>query len=533
MNGYLIALAVFLAWLSLLYVGHKTKWLERHSMSPYGPFIMWKTKKGRELVDRLSSRKRFWGAYARIALWICAGSMILITVLLLWEATLVSKVAKAPSPELILGIPGLNPVIPLGYGILGLAIAIVVHELSHGIMTRLGGMKVISLGLLFLVFPMGAFVEPDEKELQAASRSKRSKVYAAGPATNIVVAMVFLLLFSNIMMTNVQPTHEGALATGVVEDSPAYLSGISAFSVITSIDGVPITSSHNFTSRESLSPGSTVTVQYYFKGALHTASNVTDGVVVAYTTAGFAASEYGLKPGMVLRSINDTLVGNLEGLSATMNLTRADKFVNATVMSYDASAGRFVVNGSVTQILLSDKHAYYAKYYPGENKEEYRGMGYLGAGFLPMGVSSRDANYYSGVLANPFAGDRSLHDFSMSWLRLIALPFLDLAPIRSPVSDLYHPSGSLAWMPDTMFWLLANSFYWIFWLNLMVGLTNVLPAVPLDGGYLFRDALDYVVSRIRGDYTKEKRENVVGSLTLMVALAILFLIVWQLVGPAI
>jgi membrane-associated protease RseP (regulator of RpoE activity) len=285
--------------------------------------------------------------------------------------------------------------------------------------------------------------------------------------------------------------------------------------------------------RESPSPGSTVTVQYYFKGALHTASNVTDGVVVAYTTAGFAASEYGLKPGMVLVSINDTNVSNLEVLSAAMNLTRADNLVNATVMSYDESAGRFVINGSVAEILLSDKHAYYAKYYPGENKEEYRGMGYLGAGFLPMGVSSRDAGYYSGVLANPFAGDRSLHDFSMSWLRLIALPFLDLAPIRSPVSDLYHPSGSLAWMPDTMFWLLANSFYWIFWLNLMVGLTNVLPAVPLDGGYLFRDALDYIVSRIKGDYTKEKRENVVGSLTLMVALAILFLIVWQLVGPAI
>jgi membrane-associated protease RseP (regulator of RpoE activity) len=83
-----------------------------------------------------------------------------------------------------------------------------------------------------------------------------------------------------------------------------------------------------------------------------------------------------------------------------------------------------------------------------------------------------------------------------------------------------------------MFWLLTNSLYWIFWLNLMIGLTNVLPAVPLDGGYIFRDGLDYLIDRKGTKYTKEKRDQLVGSISIALALTVLALILWQLVGPA-
>jgi len=114
MNGYLIALIVFLAWVGLVYFLNRTKWLERHSMSLMGPMIMWKTRRGKKFIERLASRKRFWNFYGKVALWICAGSMLLIMLLLLWEATIVPQIKNPPSPELILGIPGINPVIPLG-----------------------------------------------------------------------------------------------------------------------------------------------------------------------------------------------------------------------------------------------------------------------------------------------------------------------------------------------------------------------------------------------------------------------------------
>jgi len=531
MNGYLIALVVFLAWLGLIYFLKRSNVLERHSMSLYGPMIMWKTLRGREIIDRIASRKRFWEFYGRLALWVCGGSMVLIMLLLLWEATIVPQIDKAPSPELILGIPGINPIIPLGYGVLALVIAIVVHELAHGILARAGGIKVKSLGLVFMVFPIGAFMEPDEQELQTTTRRKRSRVFAAGPASNILLALVILGLFSGVMMSSVEPVHDGALAVGVVEGSPLGRAGIVPSALIVSVAGQPVTNGSDLDGDSYATPGTEVTIQYYFKGELNSTEAVY-GVVVAYVAEDFAAYNAGMTTGMVIVSLNGIPLSTTSDLSDAMSGLGAGETVPVSVMSFNESQGGFVVDGSIASVTLSDKWDYYDEYLPSENEPSFRGVGYLGGGFLNLGIRAQDADYYSSILAHPFEGNEDLSDFSRSWLRLVALPFLDLAPVRSPVTDLYEPSGSMAWMPDSAFWLLANSLYWIFWLNLMVGLTNVLPAVPLDGGYMFRDALDYLVDRSGTKYTKEKREKMVGSISIGLALLVLALILWQLVGPS-
>ncbi len=532
MNGYLIALIVFIAWIILIYILNKSKWLERHHMSLMGPMIMMKTQKGRDFIDRVSKRKRLWTIYGKLSLWICAGSMVTIMVLLLWEATIVDQVEQAPSPELILGIPGINPVIPLGYGILGLVVAIVVHELAHGIMTRLGNMKLVSLGVLFFVFPVGAFVEPDETELQSTTRKNRSRVFAAGPATNMIVAIIVLSLFSGVMMASVEPAEDGALAMGVVEGSPVNFAGVITSSLVTSIGDVELTSAEDLDEISSIDPGSLVDVEYSFSGEHLTASDVVYGLVVSYTVNDYAANIGGLHTGMVILSLNDTELRNMDDLRQAMLLTRAGQSVNVSIMSYEDANESFGIDPTITSLTLSDKYDFYEEFYPSDNEDSFIGQGYLGAGFLNMGLDVEDADYYAAILADPFDGDRNLDDFSRSWLRLIALPFLDLAPLRSPVTDLYEPSGAFAWMPAGAFWILTNSLYWIFWLNLMLGLTNVLPAVPLDGGYLFRDSADYLLSKIRKGLSTEQREKAVGTLTLMFALSVLFLILWQLIGPA-
>ncbi len=531
MNGYLIALIVFLAYVALVYVLNRVKFFEKHKMSLYGPIIMWRTVRGKRLIDRIAKRQGLWNFYANLSLWICAAAMVIIMLLLLWEATIVPQIKTPPSPELILGIPGINPVIPVGYGILALIVAIVVHEFAHGILTRVGGMKIQSLGVMFLVFPIGAFVEPDEKELQTTTRRKRSRVYAAGPATNIVVAMVMLSLFSGVMMSSVDVKEEGVIALGVVADSPAAVSGIVPSNVISRINGTAITSTADLDSRVA-DPGAIIEVQYFDRGELRTVSNVTDGLVIGYAADGFAAQEAGLKVGMVVISLNNTSLKNIKFLEQVMSKCRPGQTVNISAKGYNSSLQRFTFVPEIQKITLSDKYDYYARYDPNANTDDYRGVAYLGGGFLNLGIDDRNATYYSNVLAHPFRGDKNLGDFSTSWLRLIALPFLDLAPLRSPVTDIYEPSGSLAWMPDTVFWLITNSLYWIFWLNLMVGLTNVLPAVPLDGGYIFRDAIDYLLSRSGRSYTKEQKDRIVSAVTMSLALLVLGLILWQLVGPA-
>jgi membrane-associated protease RseP (regulator of RpoE activity) len=86
-------------------------------------------------------------------------------------------------------------------------------------------------------------------------------------------------------------------------------------------------------------------------------------------------------------------------------------------------------------------------------------------------------------------------------------------------------------MPDSAFWLVANSLYWIFWINLMVGLTNVLPMIPLDGGYIFRDAFDFVLTKLAKHAPKEKIEAWAGSFVTLLSLFVFGLILWQIVGP--
>lgn len=533
MNGYLIALIVLAAWIAAVYFLNKSKWFDRHGMSLMGPMVMWKTRKGRDLIDRIASRKWLWSLYGKVSLWVCAVAMVTIMVLLLWEATIVDQVEVAPSPELILGIPGINPVIPLWYGILGLVVAIVVHEISHGILTRLGGMRLQSMGVLFFVFPVGAFVEPDEAELRGTTRLKRAKVFAAGPASNLLLALAILALFSGVMMGSAKPVHDGALATGVVEGSPAYYADIPRVSVLVSVGGYEVASAESFNALSGIRPGDMVSVDYYYEGELLTAEEVAYGQVVSFAVEGYAAYEGGLRTGMVLASMEGTEVRTIDDLRSVMDMSSAGDVVDVTVLRYYEENQTFAPDPGIVSLELSDKYEFYKEFYPDDNDESYRGMAYLGAGFLTMGLNVRDSDYYSSMLAHPFQEADSMDGFSMSWLRLIALPFLDLAPIRSPVTDLYEPSGALAWMPDGVFWVLTNSLYWIFWLNLMIALTNVLPAVPLDGGHLFRDALDYVVSKVRPARTKEQREKTVGSATLTLALFVLFLILWQLVGPTV
>ncbi|MCD6461412.1 MAG: site-2 protease family protein, partial [Thermoplasmata archaeon] len=196
MNGYILALLILILYsifLLFLYLKKKEA-LEERGITFYGPFLMVRTLRGRSLLDRLagdgSGRTRLWRLYGDISIFLVMATMVIMFSLLLWQATFVANIPKerAPSPALYIGVPGINPIIPLWYGIIGLAVGIVVHEVAHGILTRVGGIKVKSMGLLFFIFPLGAFVEPDEDELKAAERRKRMRVYSVGPSTNLIFA---------------------------------------------------------------------------------------------------------------------------------------------------------------------------------------------------------------------------------------------------------------------------------------------------------------------------------------------------------
>jgi len=530
MNPYLAALLIFSAYLVLVIILKRKGILKKLGLTLWGPILIWRTQSGKRFIDWLARPRRFWRAFAGLSKALCVVVMIFIMGLLIWQTTLVSRIPAeaAPTPEMMLGIPGINPLIPIGYGILGLVVAIVVHEFAHGVLTRVGDMRVRSMGLIFMIFPLGAFVEPEEEELVKTDKRRRMDVYAVGPATNVIVALICALIFSGLFLASVVPLRDNPVVIQVAADGPADHAGIPFGSQIVSVNGYRINSTEDLEKLPAPDPGELVPVEYSHKGEFYT-HDVVSGVAVLQTSSGLPAAEAGIKEGMIIASINDTILRNPANFSLAMSKTRPYQTVNLTVLAYFPSNGTYEVSEHITNITLGSKHEYLASVAPAEIEGE--DIGFLGVNTAYIGAATSSPEVLIERIAHPISSADSAGELFSSLLYYIALPFAGLAPIQSPISDLYAAEGLLSWMPSGAFWIVANCFYWVFWINLMVGLTNVLPAVPLDGGYLFRDAVDWITARLKKDATEEERQRYVSQITYLLALIVLFLVLWQIIGP--
>ncbi len=130
-------------------------------------------------------------------------SGFLIALLFLTAFNILARMlAGEPScPQVAPVIPGVQiPQVPIFiplYAWLGIFLAMIVHEASHGIQALGEKIKLKSAGLLFLgFFPVGAFVEPDEKELKKADERAKLRLYSAGPSSNLFLMLpLFVVLF--------------------------------------------------------------------------------------------------------------------------------------------------------------------------------------------------------------------------------------------------------------------------------------------------------------------------------------------------
>jgi membrane-associated protease RseP (regulator of RpoE activity) len=451
-ESILIFFAIIIIYAVLVFHLHKKGFLKKHNISFYGPALMWRTERGIQFLKNRAKHVRLWKNYGNISLVFCFITMVLMTALMIMTAWLVFGFTPAqrnalPGPEVALVLPGINPILPLeflGYILVGLIIAIVVHEFSHGILALVDKIKVKSLGILYLIVPIGAFCEPDDEEVKKAQLLPRMRIYAAGPTANFVVVLLSILLFSLVFMPAVQPAAEGAVVFTVDTDSPA--------------------------------------------------------------------EQLGLQSGAIITSFNGTQISNGSDYFVAWNNTHANQTVGIS----------FIFNGitTTTQVKLLDKYAEYAKrstIYT--NNVSYKGKGYLGVQSL-----LRDSVFkeYLTILKNPF------YDFPRGLLTFYSLPllgyFAGYNPIVSPFTASYQITGPLGLLPASLFWIIMNAIYWIFWLNLAVSLFNVLPMVPLDGGFLFNDGIRALIVRLKKEMKEETKEKIVKNVSLVISLLILGLI---------
>jgi membrane-associated protease RseP (regulator of RpoE activity) len=62
----------------------------------------------------------------------------------------------------------------------------------------------------------------------------------------------------------------------------------------------------------------------------------------------------------------------------------------------------------------------------------------------------------------------------------------------------------------------------VFWLNLLLGISNALPAYPFDGGHLFHGFVSWLLEKI-GYGDEEKRQNATDSIMNSVSTLVLFM----------
>ncbi len=452
----LIVVIIFLSYFTIIVGLSKFGIFKKYNISTFGPIIMWRTKRGRKFLDKLSHARTFWRWYANIGILICIIAMVFMFFTVVIGAAIALTIKTEPlPPQNILVLPGLNPMIPIWYGIFGLAVGIIVHEFSHGILARRAKIKIKSMGLLLFIVPIGAFVEPDDKELEKLNRRERARMFAAGPTSNIIFGLLCAAIFSWIFIGSLVSAEDGILVLNVTEDFPAKEAGIEPGMMVTDLE--------------------------------------------AYDSNG--------------SYIDFAHIETREDFSDFMSNLKSNDILNVTVY-YNHKKIVF------ENVVLADKYNY-------SERDEDSGIGFLGVG-------TQDAEDFKESLAHPVlsAGDNVQQRRNNIFQYIFFLP-MDLEskilPFHSPLTDAYEVEGPLSALPTSLFWILANVFYYLFWLNFLLGIFNMIPAIPLDGGYVFRDGMDSLMERLRPTMDEKTRIGFINLIAVSLAffILILFLIIFM------
>lgn len=137
-------------------------------------------------------------------------------------------------------IPGIGVIVPF-IAWISLGLILIIHEFSHGILLVKYKEKLKSVGVILLgIFPMGAFVEQDDKTFIKKSEKKQILVLSAGPSSNLftmAIGFIILLLFTMMVSpivteinneyskttsgVRIASIEEQVSFFGIVKDSPA------------------------------------------------------------------------------------------------------------------------------------------------------------------------------------------------------------------------------------------------------------------------------------------------------------------------
>ncbi len=272
-----IASIVFLVLFAIILYVHRKKLTIQKILWPVLYLGMYKTKFGLQFMDNFAKKYpktlKILG-YIGIVVGFLGMGIIAFSLIQNLYMILV-KPEAVPGVGLVLPfkVKGVFYV-PFFYWIISIFLLALVHEFSHGIIARLYNLKIKSSGFAFLsvfipIIP-AAFVEPDEKEVAKRKASQQLSMFAAGPFSNILFAIVILIISLLVItpLSNAMVDSNGVKITGFIEKEknngqlyPAEEAGIVVGERIIGIDGYEIKDLDNFTLvMKDKKPGENITL---------------------------------------------------------------------------------------------------------------------------------------------------------------------------------------------------------------------------------------------------------------------------------
>jgi membrane-associated protease RseP (regulator of RpoE activity) len=237
--------------------------------------------------------------------------------------------------------------------------------------------------------------------------------------------------------------------------------------------------------------------------------------------------------GVSLVGVDEGLPAAQAGLTEGLRIKRMD---NTSIIDYD-DFHAFMENTTPAQVIeiQTNKKTVMVTLADSPIKE---GIGYLGVFVAnnPLGILVVDfpAHMYLESLRGIPDSFLTLspRQWLNNWLWLTIMPIAPLpvgfGGFNPLLTHLYEPVGGAAFLSSGIFWT-ADVLFWTGWINFYVGLFNCLPAVPLDGGYVFREMLNPVLKI--GIKEEKRKEKVAKAIASLIALFIFSSIVVMLVGP--